>query len=117
MQRTSTPHGNLQVPVLTMHTLADILAPVEYMEEYAETVRDAQATSLLRQTYVERTGHCSFTVAETVAAVETMNERLNDGHWGNLAEAAVIDQRGESLGLGMADFIQYRPNEFINDRS
>ena len=117
MQRTSTPHGDLQVPVLTMHTLADILAPVQYMEEYAETVRDAQATPLLRQTYVERTGHCSFTVAETVAAVETMNERLDDGHWGNLAEAAVIDQRGESLGLGMADFIQYRPNEFINDRS
>lgn len=116
MQRTSTPHGDLQVPVLTMHTLADILAPVEYMEEYAETVRGAQATPLLRQTYVERTGHCSFTVAETVAAVETMNERLDDGRWGNLAEAASIDQRGESLGLGVADFIQYRPNEFVNDR-
>lgn len=116
MQRTSSPHGDLQVPVLTMHTLADILAPVEYMEEYAETVRDAQATPLLRQTYVQRTGHCSFTVAETVAAVETMNERLDVGHWGNLAEAAVIDQRGESLGLGVADFIQYRPNDFINDR-
>lgn len=116
MQRTSTPHGDLEVPVLTMHTLADILAPVEYMEEYAETVRDAQATPLLRQTYVERTGHCSFTVAETVAAVETMNERLDDGRWGNLAEPAVIDQLGESLGLGVADFIQYRPNEFVNDR-
>lgn len=117
MQRTSTPHGDLQVPVLTMHTLADILAPVEYMEEYAETVRDAQATPLLRQAYVERTGHCSFTVGERVAAVETMNERLDDGHWGNLAEAAVIDRRGESLELGAADFIQYRPNEFINDRN
>lgn len=117
MQRTSTPQGDLQVPVLTMHTLADILAPVEYMEEYAETVRGAQATPLLRQTYVERTGHCSFTVAETVAAVETMNERLDNGRWGNLAEASVIDQRAESLGLGVADFIQYRPNEFINDRS
>lgn len=116
MQRTSIPRGDLQVPVLTMHTLADILAPVEYMEEYAETVRDAQATPLLRQTYVERTGHCSFTVAETVAAVETMNERLDDGRWGNLAEPAVIDQFGESLGLGVADFIQYRPNEFVNDR-
>ncbi|WP_309106132.1 alpha/beta hydrolase [Arthrobacter sp.] len=117
MQRTSIPQGDLQVPVLTMHTLADILAPVEYMEEYAETVRGAQAGPLLRQTYVERTGHCSFTIAETVAAVETMNERLDDGHWGNLAKAAVIDQRGESLGLGEADFIQYRPDEFINDRS
>lgn len=64
MQRTSAPRGDLQVPVLTMHTVADILAPVEYMEEYAETVREAQATPLLRQTYVQWTGHCSFTVAK-----------------------------------------------------
>lgn len=117
MQRTSTPQGDLRVPVLTMHTLADILAPVEYLEEYAETVRNAQATPLLRQTYVERTGHCSFTVAEKVAAVETMNERLDDGRWGNLAQAAAIDQRAEALGLGEAAFIQYRPDEFINDRT
>jgi hypothetical protein len=46
-----------------------------------------------------------------------MNERLDNGRWGNLAEASVIDQRGESLGLGVADFIQYRPDEFVNDRS
>jgi pimeloyl-ACP methyl ester carboxylesterase len=117
MQRTSAPRGDLQVPVLTMHTVADILAPVEYMEEYAETVRDAQATPLLRQTYVQRTGHCSFTVAERVAAVETMNDRLDDGHWGQLAQATTIDQRAEGLGLGAADFIQYRPAEFINDRT
>lgn len=46
-----------------------------------------------------------------------MNERLDDGHWGQLAQATTIDQRAEGLELGAADFIQYRPAEFINDRT
>jgi pimeloyl-ACP methyl ester carboxylesterase len=116
MQRTSAPRGDLQIPVLTMHTLADILAPVEYIEEYAETVREAQAAPLLRQTFVERTGHCSFTVAERVAAVEVMDKRLDDGRWGSLATARSIDQRAESMGLGTAEFVDFHPVEFVNDR-
>ncbi|WP_433122970.1 alpha/beta hydrolase family protein [Arthrobacter koreensis] len=117
MDRTSTPQGNLQIPVLTMHTLADILAPVEYMEEYEETVREAQATPLLRQSFVERTGHCTFTDAERVAAVLAMDERLDTGRWANLAEPKQLDRRAESLGLGDADFIKYQPAEFVNDRT
>ncbi|MCQ1949617.1 alpha/beta hydrolase [Arthrobacter sp. zg-Y859] len=117
MDRTSTPHGDLLMPVLTMHTLADILAPVQYMEEYAETVRDAGAGALLRQSYVERTGHCTFTDAERVGAVLAMDERLDTGRWGNLAEPRQLDRAAESLGLGEADFIRYRPEEFVNDRS
>lgn len=117
MNRTSTPHGNLQMPVLTMHTLADILAPVEYMEEYEETVREAKATALLRQAYIERTGHCTFTDAERVAAVQAMDKRLDTGRWANLAEPAQLNSRAEATGLGEADFIKYRPAEFVNDRS
>ncbi|WP_194266085.1 alpha/beta hydrolase family protein [Arthrobacter yangruifuii] len=116
MERTSTPHGELLMPVLTMHTLADILAPVQYMEEYEETVREAGAGTLLRQSYIERTGHCSFTDAERVAAVLAMDQRLDTGRWGNVAEAGQLDRVAESLGLGEADFIRYRPAEFVNDR-
>ena len=116
MDRTSTPQGDLQIPVLTMHTLADILAPVEYMEEYEETVREARATPLLRQSFIERTGHCTFTDAERVAAVLAMDQRLETGRWANLAEPRQLDRLAESLGLGEADFIKYRPAEFVNDR-
>lgn len=117
MDQTSTPQGDLQIPVLTMHTLADILAPVEYMEEYEETVREARATPLLRQSFIERTGHCTFTDAERVAAVLAMDQRLETGRWANLAEPRQLDRLAESLGLGEADFINYRPAEFVNDRS
>lgn len=83
MLRTSTPTGKLQVPLLATHTVMDLLAPVEYQEEYSETVRQAGRNSLFRQAFVNRTGHCNFTVAEDIAAVEAMDRRLETGHWGS----------------------------------
>ena len=37
--------------------------------------------SLLRRTFVARAGHCTFTPAETIAAVETLLARLETGKW------------------------------------
>ena len=50
--RRSGLTGDLQVPVLTMHTTVDILAPVQVEEEYAEDVRSQGDSALLRQTFV-----------------------------------------------------------------
>lgn len=77
MLRTSTPTGELQVPLLATHTLVDLLAPVEYQEEYAETVRRAGERSLFRQTFVDREGHCSFTVAELAVGEEDVAARVD----------------------------------------
>ncbi|GLB67840.1 alpha/beta hydrolase family protein [Arthrobacter mangrovi] len=116
MQRTSTPTGELQVPLLATHTLVDLLAPVEYQEEYAETVRRAGENALFRQAFVDREGHCSFTVAENVASVEAMDRRLDTGRWADSAKTSVLQQSAESLGLDGAAFVDFRPAEFINDR-
>ena len=116
MLRTSTPTGELQVPLLATHTLVDLLAPVEYQEEYAETVRQAGERSLFRQAFVDREGHCSFTVAENVASVEAMDQRLETGNWGNVAKTSVLQKNAESIGLDGAAFVDFRPGEFINDR-
>ena len=116
MQRTSTPTGELQVPLLATHTLVDLLAPVEYQEEYAETVRRAGGNSLFRQAFVDREGHCSFTVAENVASVEAMDQRLDTGRWADSAKTSVLQKSAESLGLDGAAFVDFRPDEFINDR-
>ncbi|GAA1763899.1 alpha/beta hydrolase [Kocuria aegyptia] len=117
MLRTSTPTGELQVPVLATHTLVDLLAPVEYQEEYAETVRRAGEQSLFRQAFVDREGHCTFTVAENVAAVEAMDERLETGRWGSLARTSTLQRSAESLGLDSAAFVDHRPGEFVGDRT
>lgn len=117
MLRTSTPTGELQVPVLATHTLVDLLAPVEYQEEYAETVRRAGEQPLFRQAFVDREGHCTFTVAENVAAVEAMDERLETGRWGSLARTSSLQRSAESLGLDGAAFVDHRPGEFVGDRT
>ena len=117
MLQTSTPTGELQVPVLATHTLVDLLAPVEYQEEYAETVRRAGEQSLFRQAFVDREGHCAFTVAENVAAVEAMDERLETGRWGSLARTASLQRSAESLDLDGAAFVDHRPDEFVGDRT
>ena len=61
LNATSGLTGDLEVPVLTMHTTIDILAPVQVEEEYAEDVRSQGDSAILRQTFVNREGHCSFT--------------------------------------------------------
>jgi hypothetical protein len=116
MNRTSQPTGRLRMPVLATHTLVDILAPVEYQEEYAEMTRQADRERLFRQAFVDRDGHCNFTAAENVAAIQVMDFRLDNGRWGGQAEVDELQERAEDLGLDGAAFVRYRPGEFVNDR-
>jgi hypothetical protein len=46
------PTGDLQVPELTLHTIADQLVPVQQEDFHRWTVIAAGAGSLLRQAYV-----------------------------------------------------------------
>ncbi|MFE6506443.1 alpha/beta hydrolase family protein [Nocardioides sp. NPDC057767] len=115
MTATSVPTGELRVPVLATHTLVDVLAPVEYQEEYAETTRDAGRSSMLRQAYVDAVGHCAFTVAENLVAVEAVERRLDTGRWGTAATAEALDAAAERYGEGR--YVRFRPAEFVNDRT
>jgi hypothetical protein len=109
LQRTSVPTGHLQVPELTLHTVGDPLVPVQHESEYASLVRAAGDTSLLRQAFVDRWGHCTFTAAELVAGVETIRHRVETGRWDSSAEPQKLQELATSLGLGEAAFIHYQP--------
>ncbi|WP_369138713.1 hypothetical protein [Modestobacter versicolor] len=114
---TSELTGDLQVPVLSLHTTHDVLAPVQVEEEYAETVRRAGAKGLLRQAFVHRLGHCAFTPAELVASVEALDERVSTGRWGSVADPRTLDAAAEGLGLGASEILpDYRPAEWLGDR-
>lgn len=117
MARTSTVNGRLDMPVLTLHTIADGLVPVQHTEEYAEDVRQAGAGGLLRQAYTDQVGHCAFSTAELVAAVETIRKRVEIGRWDNLAKPERMQSLAESFGLGPAAFISFRPEEFLGDHA
>lgn len=117
MARTSTLSGRLAMPVLTLHTTDDGLVPVQHEEEYAEDVRHRGAGTLLRQAYVAHAGHCAFTTAELVAAVLTVEKRLDTGRWGRLAEPGRMQALADSLGLDSGAFVTFRPGEFIGDHA
>lgn len=116
MRETSTLTGRLAMPVLTLHTTADGLVPVQHQEEYAQDVHDSGSAALLRQAYADHTGHCAFTTAELVAAVVTMETRIDTGHWNALADPHRMQALADSLGLGSAAFVRFRPPEFLGDR-
>ena len=53
--------GRIRVPVLTVHTTADGLVVSPHERAYRDTVRRAGRGRLLKQLWLDRPGHCSYT--------------------------------------------------------
>jgi len=79
--RFATFTGELRRPVLSIHTIGDPLVMVQNEDAYARTVADAGNTGFLRQAFTARGGHCTFTPAETVAALHALLFRIDHGAW------------------------------------
>ena len=108
--------GQLDIPVLTMHTTGDGLVINEEERAYANVVHPAGDAPLLREVFVHRAGHCAFTPAETVAAFQTLIRRLDTGIWGGSTDPALLDQEALSLGpafnVAPPAFIDFSPAPF-----
>jgi hypothetical protein len=115
LEGTSVPTGELAVPQLTLHTTADPLVPVQHESVYADVVRSAGSNSLLRQAYVDRWGHCSFTPAELVAGVEALRHRVETGRWDSVAQPQALQAAASALGLGDAAFVHHEPPALSGD--
>lgn len=97
-------NGQIDIPVLTMHTKGDGLVVVENESAYKDVVdRVDDNRRLLRQTFVDRAGHCTFTPAETIAAVKTLLERLETGHWPSI-DATPLNSEAAGLGPNLNIF-------------
>lgn len=81
LERNVVYDGRLAVPVVTMHTTGDGLCTPDHEHAYAEAVRAAGRAQLLRQLWVRRDGHCTFTIAETFTALDVLLARLDAGSW------------------------------------
>jgi hypothetical protein len=111
MRRTSVPTGRLRAPELNIHTISDQLVPVEQQNRYARRVGEAHSSALLRQAYVDRAGHCNFTTAELVAAVNAIRHRVITGRWDDVATPASLNRAAAALGVGA--YIPYRPPALV----
>ena len=108
-------NGDLSQPVLTLHTTGDGLVVNEAEAQYENTVDKAGKGYLLRQDFVSRAGHCTFTPAETIAAFKALIHRVNTGHWGGTSPAAlnaVATALGPTYNTVPAAYVRFTPLRF-----
>jgi pimeloyl-ACP methyl ester carboxylesterase len=105
--------GKLAMPVLTVNGVGDNISPVSGQQAYEAAVRAAGKSEMLRQVYTNTAGHCGFSAAESVAAVETLMARLKTGQWGDSTNPYTMNALAQSLNLGAARFIPYVPDTFV----
>jgi hypothetical protein len=107
--------GVIHVPVLAMHTSGDGLVVPQNESAYQQVVDQTNDSDFLRQTYVHRAGHCTFTPAETVTALAVLLERLDTGKWSGLSPD---DLNGAAVQLGPLNtappsFFSFSPGPFL----
>jgi predicted esterase len=102
-------------PVLTMHTTGDGLVPNQDEQAYRSVVQDAKDSQLLRQSFVHRAGHCSFTPAETISALQALVQRIDTGKWST--DPGTLDATAAALGPALNPaapaFIDFDPTPFL----
>jgi pimeloyl-ACP methyl ester carboxylesterase len=109
--RSGTWDGMLAMPVLTLNGIGDNISPVSGQQAYESAARAAGRQDMLRQLYTRTAGHCGFSAAETVAAVETLMTRLKTGQWGDTGPDS-MNGLAQSLNLGPARFMPFTPDVF-----
>lgn len=97
LERNIIFDGQIDIPVLTLHTKGDGLVVVEDESAYREVVDREHNGQLLREVFIHRAGHCEFTPAETVVAFEALVTRLDTGEWQELG-AGVLNKKAKAMG-------------------
>ncbi|GAA1896591.1 hypothetical protein [Actinomadura bangladeshensis] len=96
-ERFITYDGELRDPVLTLHTVGDPAGPVSDERAYRDTVTRAGSGSMLRQAFVDRAGHCTFSVAERVTTLSVLLERIDTGRWPAVTPSALRRRSGTDV--------------------
>jgi hypothetical protein len=92
MYRTIVPQGQASAPVVTLHSVGDGGAVPDQERWYAEQVRRHGGGELIRQLYVQRGQHCSFSAADEIVALQTLLARVDSGHWPSTSPARLNAQ-------------------------
>lgn len=70
--RYYTPTGDIGIPLLTLHTRFDPVAPFAQEASYAQAVLDAGSNTWLAQRSIASYGHCNINLAETMSGFEAL---------------------------------------------
>jgi hypothetical protein len=110
-------NGDLAQPVLTIHTTGDGLVVNEDEGTYRSVVQDAGKSRLLRQDFVSRAGHCTFTPAETIVAFQALIHRVDTGSWGDTTSPGALNAAAAALGpvynIAPPGYVEFSPTPFL----
>ena len=112
LTRNIVYNGEFDIPELTLHTTGDGLVLNQDEQAYASI---AENPSLLRQTFVHRAGHCTFTPAETIAAFSALVHRIDTHRWSGLSPAALNDaaaELGQPFNTAPPAYLTFTPTAF-----
>lgn len=104
LERNIIYNGEIHIPVLTLHTTGDGLVVVQNESAYRHVVNKEGNEEFLRRTFVSRAGHCTFTPAETIAAVQTLLDRLDTGRWHDV-NASDLNKAASAMGPNFNGFL------------
>ncbi len=100
--------GSLGVPTLTLHTTGDGLVIPPNESAYAQVVAAADKAEMLRQVFVHRAGHCTFSAAETIAALQVLLQRIDTGRWDDPAlQPAALNSAAQAQGASANQFFGF----------
>lgn len=86
---TVVPTGRIQVPVITLHSTGDGGAVPDQDGWYNQQVSRRSGPNMVRSLYVNRGQHCSYSAADEVVTVQSLQRRLKTGHWPDLRPATL----------------------------
>jgi pimeloyl-ACP methyl ester carboxylesterase len=72
-------HGNIEIPVLSLHAIGDFFVPFGHERIYAQKVADAGRSNLLRTRIIRSTEHCGFSGEETAEAFMALAAWVENG--------------------------------------
>ena len=79
VEKYAIHEGDIAKPVLTMHTTIDGLLPTWQERAYQQAVAVNGDPTLLQQVYTDSVGHCTFSIAQIVAAAKAMDFWVSTG--------------------------------------
>ena len=74
-----TVRGDPRIPVMTLHTLGDLLVPFSMQQVYAQRVAERGQGDLLTQRAIRATLHCDFTPQELGTAFDDLAAAVRTG--------------------------------------
>ncbi|WUI01953.1 prolyl oligopeptidase family serine peptidase [Spirillospora sp. NBC_00431] len=89
LDQFGTPTGRTPWPVITLHSTGDGSVPTTNQRRYATQVYRAGNPANLKQLYVDRGYHCTFTASEEIVTLRTLLTRMNTHHWPTIRPATL----------------------------